>query len=259
MSTKKPKKKFDFIMDTDWLFHGVLDAEQKQYVLLDYFQKLNKSFEEMKIYPMFIELSLHLGNIQTLINSNKILYTEKKFSTNDDELLLSDLKVRDIPVLATEEIDEYKKILKNSQPQLFDYFNFAKSLWTVVYDSIDIKVKRNRKNIKSKSGFFYYKNGEGVLYIWQYTTKKVYRTENQTKTHLKQIYKGDPGELTVYKIIPMFSKTYDKNNEKEYPIIEVNCNSIFPLKETLLPIFKRKILSYINQYKTVKIETKTLT
>lgn len=246
-------------MDTDWLFHGVLDAEQKQYVLLDYFQKLNKSFEEMKIYPMFIELSLHLGNIQTLINSNKILYTEKKFSTNDDELLLSDLKVRDIPVLATEEIDEYKKILKNSQPQLFDYFNFAKSLWTVVYDSIDIKVKRNRKNIKSKSGFFYYKNGEGVLYIWQYTTKKVYRTENQTKTHLKQIYKGDPGELTVYKIIPMFSKTYDKNNEKEYPIIEVNCNSIFPLKETLLPIFKRKILSYINQYKTVKIETKTLT
>ncbi len=109
MSTKKPKKKFDFIMDTDWLFHGVLDAEQKQYVLLNYFQKLNKYFEEMKIYPMFIELSLHLGNIQTLINSNKILYTEKKFSTNDDELLLSDLKVKDIPVLATEEVDELLK------------------------------------------------------------------------------------------------------------------------------------------------------
>lgn len=242
-------------MDTDWLFHGVLDAEQKQYVLLDYFQKLNKYFEEMKIYPMFIELSLHLGNIQTLINSNKILYTEKKFSTNDDELLLSDLKVKDIPVLATEEVDEYKKILKNSQPQLYDYFNFAKSLWTVVYESIDLKVKKNRSNIKSKSGFFYY-NHEGVLYVWQYTTKKVYKTNNQTKTHLKQIYKGEPEELTVEKIISIFSKTYEKNNEKSHPIFEVNCNSMFPLKETLLPIFKRKILSYINQQKDKTVESK---
>ena len=257
MSTKKTNRKFDFIMDTDWLFHGVLDAEQKQYVLLNYFQKLNKYFEEMKIYPMFIELSLHLGNIQTLINTNKILYTEKKFSTNDDELLLSDLKVKDIPVLATEEVEEYKKILKNSQPQLYDYFNFAKSLWTVVYDSIDIKVRKNKSNIKSKSGFFYYKSDEGVLYIWQYTTKRVYKTENQTKTHLKQIYKGDEIDLTIDELLSKFSKTYESKNEKTYPVIEVNCSSIFPLKETLLPIFKRKILSFINQQKELRLETKT--
>lgn len=256
MSTKKTKKNFDFIMDTDWLFNGILDAEQKQYVLLDYFQKLNKYFEEMKIYPMFIELSLHLGNIQTLINSDKILYTEKKFTTNDDELLLSDLKVKDIPVLATEEVDEYKKILKNSQPQLYDYFNFAKSLWSVVYESIDIKVRKNKSNIKSKVGFFYYQNDE-VLYIWQYTTKKVYKVENQTKTHLKQIFEGDKGDLTVEEIISNFSKTYETKGEKSYPIIEVKCSNVFPLKETLLPIFKRKILSYINQNRETKIITKT--
>lgn len=257
MSTKKTKKNFDFIMDTDWLFNGILDAEQKQYVLLDYFQKLNKYFEEMKIYPMFIELSLHLGNIQTLINSDKILYTEKKFTTNDDELLLSDLKVKDIPVLATEEVDEYKKILKNSQPQLFDYFNFAKSLWSVVYESINIKVRKNKSNIKSKVGFFYYLNDDEVLYIWQYTTKKVYKVENQTKTHLKQIFEGDKGDLTVEEIISTFSKTYEKNGEKSCPIIEVKCSNIFPLKETLLPIFKRKILSYINQTRETKIIHKT--
>ena len=118
-------------MDTDWLFQGILDAEQKQYVLLDYFQKLNKHLERMEVYPMFIELSLHLGNIQTLINQNKILYTEKKFLTNDDELLISDLKVKDIPVLTEEEVVEYHQILKNSQPQLHDYFQFAKSVWVL--------------------------------------------------------------------------------------------------------------------------------
>jgi hypothetical protein len=257
MSTKKGNKHVNFIMDTDWIFNGVIDAEQKQYVLLDYFQKLNKHLEEMKIYPMFIELSLHLGNIQTLINTNKILYTEKKFTTNDDELLMSDLKVKDIPVLATEEVPEYRKILRNSQPQLYDYFNFAKSLWTVVYDSIDLKVKKNKRNLKSKSGFFYY-NNEGTLYVWKYTTKKVYKVQNQTRTHLKEIFKGDKSDLTIEEIISKFSKTYEKDDESIYPIFEVNCTSVFPLKETLLPIFKRKILAYVNQQKVSKIETKTL-
>ena len=66
MKARRGHKKVEFIMDTDWIFQGILDAEQKQYVLLDYFQKLNKHLENMEVYPMFIELSLHLVNIQAL-------------------------------------------------------------------------------------------------------------------------------------------------------------------------------------------------
>jgi hypothetical protein len=56
----KQKNKNNFIMDTDWLFEGILDAEQKQYVLLDYFQKMNQHLERMEVYPMFIELSFYV-------------------------------------------------------------------------------------------------------------------------------------------------------------------------------------------------------
>lgn len=249
---KKKNNKIEFILDSDWLFQGVLDAEQKQYILLDYFQKLNKYFDEMKIYPMFIELSLHLGNVQTLLNQDKILYTDKIFTSNDDELMLNDLKIKDIPVLADEEMVEYKKLLKIIQPQLYDYFNFAKSLWTVVYDSIDIKVKKNRENLKSKSGFFFYIRND-VLYIWKYIIKRGYKVKNQTKTILEVVYKGKQGELTIQDIISKFSKTYEKNQEEKSPIFEMNCSEIFPLEETLLPIFKRKIMSYINQVNKVKV------
>ena len=72
METKIKKNKVKFVMDTDWLFEGIIDSEQKQYILLNYFQKLNKNLEEMKVYPMFTELSLHLGNIQTLMNQNQM-------------------------------------------------------------------------------------------------------------------------------------------------------------------------------------------
>jgi hypothetical protein len=179
MSTVR-KNKLKFVMDTDWLFDGILDAEQKQYVLLDYFQKMNKHLERMEVYPMFIELSLHLGNIQTLLTQNKILYVDKKLTSNDDELVLSDLKVKDIPVLDDEEVIEYQKILKSSQPQLHDYFNFAKSIWSIVFDSIDVVVKKNKNNLQSKSGFFSYKTPE-ILYVWQYTTRKVYSLEDLKK------------------------------------------------------------------------------
>lgn len=244
-------KKYNFIMETDWLFNGVLDAEQKQYVLLDYFQKLNKYFDEMKVYPMFIELSLHLGNMQTLSTQNKILYTEKIFKTPDDELLLSDLKLKEIPVLTDEEVVELKKILKICQPQIHDYFNFAKSLWTVVFDSITVKTKKNKSNIKNKVGFFYYTEGEKT-YVWKYVTKKVYKVKNQERTDLTLLYYDNLNDLTIYDVISKFSKTYEKNKESESPVFEVFCNNIFPLEETLLPIFKRKILSYINQKDNVK-------
>jgi hypothetical protein len=62
--------------------------------------------------------------------------------------------------------------------------------------------------------------------------------------------------LTIPEIISTFSKTYEKNKEEDYPIFEVFCNDVFPLEETLVPIFKRKILSYVNQ--NVKITRKLL-
>jgi len=54
------KNSNNFVMDTDWIFQGEIDSEQKNYVLLSYFQKLNKDLEQIKMYPMFTELSLHL-------------------------------------------------------------------------------------------------------------------------------------------------------------------------------------------------------
>lgn len=242
-------------MDTDWLFEGIIDSEQKQYVLLNYFQKLNRNLEEMKVYPMFTELSLHLGNIQTLMNQNKILYTEKSLSSFDDELIISDLRMKDIPVMADDEYLEYQKILKYSHPKLQDYFGITKSIWAVVYDSIQVNVKRNKTNLESNVGFFYYKTKE-TLYVWRYNKRKIPKTENQAKTFLKLIYEGDGENLTVNDIILKFLSTKEEVKSHKLPVFEVTCNEVFPLEETLVPIFKRKIMAYIAQ--SIKKEPKKL-
>jgi len=237
-------------MDTDWIFNGTIDAEQKEYVLLGYFQKMNKNLEEMKIYPMFTELSIHLGNLQTLLSQNRILYTDKKLTTDNDEIFIKDLKVKDIPDLTDEEFAEYQKIIKVSQPMLFDYFNIAKSIWSLAYDSITINIKRNKNNLTNKIGFFYlkYKNN---LYVWRYNIRKLRGYNNQTKMDTKLIFSGETN-LTVTKVIFQNSKTYRKNSESKYPVFESVSHDMFPLNETLIPIVKRKIVSLIHQ--SIRVE-----
>ena len=115
----KPKRT-KFIMDPQWIVEGSIDSEYKEYILMGYFQKLNKYLEEIKLYPMFIELSIHLGNIQTLLTQNKILTTNRKILGPDDELILTELHALDPPDLSKEDKEEFKKILSNTQPKLFD-------------------------------------------------------------------------------------------------------------------------------------------
>jgi hypothetical protein len=61
------KKKIEFLMNTDWMFEKPIDREHKEYKLLSYFQKMGEKLDNMELYPGFIELSLHLANVQTLV------------------------------------------------------------------------------------------------------------------------------------------------------------------------------------------------
>ena len=134
-------------MNTDWMFEKPIDKEHKEYKLLSYFQKMGEKLDNLELYPSFIELSLHLANVQTLIKDRKIVYTNKRFLSVDDELLVKDLKIKDIPEMDDSEGEEFIKILTYTAPKMLEYFNIAKSVWTIVFDSVDIKPKRNKKKI----------------------------------------------------------------------------------------------------------------
>jgi hypothetical protein len=230
------KNKLKFVMDTDWIFDGVIDAEQKQYVLLGYFQKLNKQLEEMKVYPMFTEITLHLANVQNIIKNNKILYTDKKLTNYDDELTFIDLKTKDLPPLKVTELNELKTILQYSLSKLQDYFDIVKSIWTVVYDLIEIVSIFNEDNLTSKRGYFYTKSNQ-IIKIWEYNIRK---------------YKG-------YNTFNIEEKLEDDllkhihSIDNKLPSFYLHCEKDIPMEETLIPLFKRKVMSYVLQTKNLAI------
>lgn len=235
-------------MDTDWMFEKPIDREYKEYKLLSYFQKMGDRLDKLELYPGFIELSLHLMNVQALMRDHKIIYTDKKLTNLDDEIMVKDLKIKEIPKLTKEESDEFVKILSYSAPRIMEYFNIAKSVWTVVFDSLDMKITRNRKNVLNPKGFFYFIDHEKNYYVWEYVIKKQTKNNPQQMTKVKLIYKDQLNDLTIPKIINNFS-SFDVSDKKSGPLFLMTSKGIFPIEETLLPMFKRRIAGFISQTK----------
>jgi len=245
------KKKIEFLMNTDWMFEKPIDQEHKEYKLLSYFQKMGEKLDRLELYPSFIELSLHFANVQTLLRNKKLLYTNKRFSSVDDELLVKDLKMKDVPEMTNEENVEFSKILSYTAPRMFEYFNVAKSVWELVFDNISIRVKKNPRNPILDKGYFYHISND-VVFFWEYEKKPAAKNSKESKIITNQIYHGPKKDFNTVKTIKTLS-TIDENIKPKLPVFEMICDGDFPIEETLLPLFKRKIISFVNQKKpTIK-------
>jgi hypothetical protein len=185
---------------------------------------------------MFTEITLHLANVQNIIKNNKILYTDKKLTNYDDELTFIDLKTKDLPPLKVTELNELKTILQYSLSKLQDYFDIIKSIWTVVYDSIEIVSIYNEDNLTSKKGYFYTKSNQ-IIKIWEYNIRK---------------YKGSNTFNIEEKLEDDLLKHIHSIDNK-LPSFYLHCEKDVPMEETLIPLFKRKVMSYVLQTKNLAI------
>jgi cytoskeletal protein CcmA (bactofilin family) len=188
----------------------------------------------------------------TISNSFISTKTLSASSFSDDELLVKDLKIKDVPEMSKDEYEEFIKILTYSTPRMFEYFGFAKSVWELVFDSVHLQVKKNKKNVLEPKGYFYFfDKKENKLYVWEFENKPAAKgsPENVVLTNL--IYSDQKNELTIPKIINNFSK-WNIENKTKLPVFEMISRGEFPINETLLPMFKRKLIAYVNQKQTLE-------
>lgn len=246
------KKKISLKLNPDWMFNDPLDFEYNKYTLLGYLQKCEKEFDRFEIYPNFVELSLHLANIQSLGKENTLLLTNKQFTSYDDEILLKDLYPQKPRPLTTDEIVELDKTIRYSGGKLFDAFNIAKSLWNIGYDSIEINLKHGKKNLDGSIGFVFHKDVlDGTYYVWEYLVKTDLNQYNNSNITLKKLYVGNLDDTSIKDVILTKSKSIKKSNIIDFPIFEAKSDKKFPIDQTLLPIIKRKILAFFYQHRKV--------
>lgn len=240
------RKKIEFQLDPEWMLKEPVDFEFNKYTLLDYIQKCEKRFEKLEIYPDFVELSLHLANLQSLVKEKTLLLTDKKFTSYDDEILLKELYPKKPRDLSSEEELELDKTITYSGNKLFDTFNIGKSIWNLAFDNISIVIKKNRENLHLGKGFcYFFEQDTRKIFIWQYEIKKDKKKGGEHRTILKLIFENEIGESSITDIIT--SLTTFKIKVETLPIFEVRTKVKFPMEQTFVPMIKRKILTYIFQ------------
>ena len=242
------KKKSSFKLNPEWMLKEPIDFEYNKYTLLDYLQKCEKNLDNFEIYPDFVELSLHLANMQSLNKENTLLLTNKKFESCDDEILIRELYPKKPRQLTQEEEDELDKTIEYSNNKLFDTFNVAKSIWNIAFDSVEISIKKNKTYLASGLGYiFFYRKKDNKIYVWEYQIKQNKKESGASKTYIRNIYENSPENVTLASIIENNSTFVKTKNYKTFPIFEMQCSQDFPMEQTIIPIMKRKIIAYIYQ------------
>ena len=259
-------------LDTNWILQEPIDLEHKQYVLLDYITKVDKDFDKFKLYPSFQELSIHLANIGSIKDRSRYITLNREPDDIDDEILLDDLVYNNLRH-SKETKEEISKIIKFSQSRLTDLFLIGKSIWTLLYDNVSIRIVHNQlktndtgeDNTYTKAGVgFFYIIYDELLYVYQYKINTYTKTTNENKCKVDLIYKGDVIDVTDKKsLINLIRKGAIIFNEKKsekflsqiedsYPIFRVRYEEKFPLEGSILSIAKRKVMNYI--FQTIKIQ-----
>lgn len=238
-TNKVKKEKPLFKMGPDWIYTQPIDLEHKQYVLLDFLKYCDKKIDKFEVYPTYTELSIHLANLQSISSEYKTLYFEKKLFNLDDEILISDLKFKPVPIIDEKDYDEFTDIVKYAGQKILDYFNMMKAVWNIVYDSISVKLIKNEKNIHELTGYFYCDFPSGRK-VWKYQIERKERITIDTKMNVILLKQTEDNFV------------FDFDIEKKLPIFELKAAYDFPLESSILPAFKRKILNYVIQKNTIK-------
>jgi len=248
-------------LDTNWIIQDPIDLEHKQYVMLDYISKVNKEFEDFKLYPAFQELTLHVANTNRVKEHMEYISLNRLPKDIDDEILLDDLSYNKIASTMSEK-KELSKIANYARDKFSELFLIGKSIWSLLYDNVTIKVVYNGDNImvnKPGDGFFYLVYGD-ILHIYQFNLRKIKKTSSENKCEIIKIYEGDVIDVTnTDELISLIKQNHqlpkrEKINLSYYdyidqrtPIFRVRYEQEFPLEGSILSIAKRKVMNYIFQ------------
>lgn len=234
-------------MDYDWFLKKPVDFEHKKYVLLDFLKKVDEDFSFGKVYPSFTEVAFQMASVQNFLKNRKYFSLKKEFEEKDDEILLFEIKEKK-PKQKFDETDypELEKICEYSSLKFLEYFTIAKTIWSFAFETTEIKTKRNLENLNYGNGLaFYHDIFNQKYYVWYYDLKKINRKYSEHKCIFEKLYEGEK-RVTLKGLKNLVDEKY-KENFFKYPSFDLTSLHNLDLEQTLIPIFKRKIMNYVFQ------------
>lgn len=223
----------------EWLFRHPIDFEYNKYVALNYIKSSEGRLNDLKIYPDLHDITINLINIASISKENKTISLTRQLNEYDDEIVIGDFKYDQIPELLNKDKTEVNRTINFTYPKFLDLFNFAKSIWSLAFDNIDVKLKKNKTASRTSGYFYYFDKTKKLLYIYSYDILLDDGKYNSNSS-FNEVYCGDyDNKISIIKV---FDKLKENGCDITKQLYEITSTQDFPVRETVLPIAKRKII-----------------
>jgi hypothetical protein len=193
----------------------------------------------LKIYPDLQQVTINIVNIASIVKDRKVISLNKVLDDFDSEINLSDFKFDMLPDLDPTEQIEINKTINFTYPKLLDLFNFAKSIWSFAFDNIDLILKKNKQSSLIIGYFYYYSKTSGLLCVYFFDFSKN-QDSYSTYNEFEEVFYGVIDKTISISIV--LNKIKEHSGSNNYIIYQVKTTKEFPVKETLIPIVKRKLI-----------------
>lgn len=239
-------------MDLDWIIQDPIDFEHKQYLILDYIKKTGDKLENFELYPAFQELSILYSSAQRVLDHGQFITFKREPEDIDDEILLIDLIYNTIRFKDSEEMKEILSIAEYASKNLKDLFMVAKSLWSIINESISLEVMNNLYLANGGWGYFYF-DYKDEMYVYEYNIQLLHPKSVQNKCYINKIYQGEPDDIqnliTKFGVFGFGNEREDEVDHQglEFPLFKITFDQTFPLEGCLLSLSRRKVMNYIFQ------------
>jgi len=208
-------------LDNNWLTSDPIDFEYKKYLLLAYDQASTNYLDQKKIYPYLTDI------IDKIKIVNEFLSNTKKMEESKTSVVGFDLKNMQAvtqSLVDDKSLNEIKAIAQFSKEILVDLYMKFSGLLEEVNNNIIISGCKV-EIFNPYTGFIilkYDNNKEKILY---------YEVIRKIHPHPHFVLKTYKADLTDY---------YDARFKKN--VFDVIFKEMYPLKETNIPVFRKKFL-----------------
>jgi len=223
---------------------GLQDFEYKKYILLAYLQHVSKEFAEVRLYPSFSELIHHYQNLSRFKDQKRQL--AEKFPKKIAEEDFKQLKLTYKPdIQDDDQLQEIESIIEYAIPNIKEHLKEGKE----IYEYIDEQIQIEPVGVTP----LYHQEGYILLRVEPRKMVKAYEYRIIFFENTDANYHGISFEyldsfrlniVNTYESIKrkLISSSSKFPNPATWLLYAVNP---FPEEAALLPVAKRKMLSFL--------------
>lgn len=234
-------------LSKDWITNGLIDFEYKKYVLLAYLQKVQGSFDEVKLYPALSDLLERYQDALSFQRRKNLM--KSGFPKEISRIDLDQLKILYQEVVDDSELmSQLEEIIEYALPRMKDTLEIGKE----IFEKVEVALKIEPIGIMPlymDEGYLMIDLGNRKLTdIYQYKVSKFsYSGEGYKSVYFEFLETIKRGIGDTYEGLKLqLIKAY-----KTLPnpaTFLINSPQLFPLKETVMPVTKRLVLQTVSTY-----------